>query len=326
MPAETPFTYNDRASMNVDFLIGVGVFLMAFLFLAYSIPGIFIPYQTNSVDLGSVIYRTSCILAEDPGWYTNTSVSPARSDISWEDQENLANVTRIGLAVDKTIPNVLSKKKIAALNKSISYDLSRDKLGLNNSIVYDYNLTIEKMTPSGNMTLLLKGPTPGNYNVEYMERNVLIDEGKRLLIDGAKTTGNSNLELIVDPLKKYDNNVTITIQNSTGTAINFGIQQVMTAYNITFPSMTPDKFKVYKNGVLQPVAGNYYVVTYDSDDVIDLVIPGSTIKDMSVIRMIIATSMSPGSFPSGAQYFEETNPYYWSLYSPGILKLKVWSW
>jgi hypothetical protein len=116
--------FNDDGNINLDFLVGLLVFMMAFLYVIVTIPGVFLPYQANSVDLVSVAYRTSAILAEDPGWWTNKTdpvAMPPYNNTNWESSDHLQYVARVGLANDKQHPNLLSMKKISML-KSLSYD------------------------------------------------------------------------------------------------------------------------------------------------------------------------------------------------------------
>ncbi len=161
-------------NINIDFLIGLVIFLGAFMYLIVSIPGIFLPYQTNSMDLGSVVYRTSCILAEDPGWYANNELGVSGPD--WESY-SIADLARVGLAVDKRTPNVLSSEKIQVMG-NLPYMVSRDNLGLNNTLTYNYSLKIGKILPDGNTEVLLDKSNPYTSattgNVESIDRMVLI--------------------------------------------------------------------------------------------------------------------------------------------------------
>jgi hypothetical protein len=69
-----PLSQDDSGQMNIDFLFGLAIFLMAFLYVFTFIPGLFVPYQASAIDLSSVAYKTGAILVEDPGWYIYTDL------------------------------------------------------------------------------------------------------------------------------------------------------------------------------------------------------------------------------------------------------------
>ena len=76
------WTDDTDGNINLDFLIGLVIFLGAFMYLISAIPGIFLPYQTNSIDLGIDRLSYQCILAEDPGWYANDATDV--NGTAWE--------------------------------------------------------------------------------------------------------------------------------------------------------------------------------------------------------------------------------------------------
>ena len=144
---------DDRGQSNIDFLFGLGVFLVTFIYAVTFIPGLFVPYQSSSIDLSSVAYRTAAILVEDPGWYiyngsdgiSNSSQGP--SELGGSIRIELA---RIGLAdnsMDRSTPNMLSIEKINMFNEFnnhsdaslTNYTWARDRIGLNGSVIYDFN-------------------------------------------------------------------------------------------------------------------------------------------------------------------------------------------
>jgi hypothetical protein len=53
------------AQMSIDFVIGVGIFLMAFIFVLIAIPGLFTPFQSNSDELTMTADRVSTTLTEN---------------------------------------------------------------------------------------------------------------------------------------------------------------------------------------------------------------------------------------------------------------------
>ena len=96
---------DDDGNMSIDFLAGVTIFIISFIWVATLIPGILIGLQSNSLDYDAVAYRTGVILVEDPGW----PASPG-----WESFDDLqkSDITRFGLAISKDSPNILSEEKV----------------------------------------------------------------------------------------------------------------------------------------------------------------------------------------------------------------------
>ncbi|MFQ6121103.1 MAG: hypothetical protein ACE5KE_14605, partial [Methanosarcinales archaeon] len=197
-------------------LIAISIFLLAFTFLITQIPGMFAPFQTQSIDLQPVAYRTSVILVEDTGWWDGINGS-----VDWESGDHINYLSRIGLAANKYNPNnltellnrgktnVLSENKINALNNysnTHSYEDIQQRLGLNMSTRrYDYNISLQylnsttlnpKYIPNNTAPLLLIGkqiPTSGE--VEKMVRLVTL-EGNTTV--GSLTTTNTNNTTIIN--------------------------------------------------------------------------------------------------------------------------------
>jgi hypothetical protein len=94
---------DDSANISIDFLVGVTIFMICFIWVATMIPGMMIGLQANTVDYDAVAYRTGVILVEDPGL-------PA----SWEMKTDyqIDEISRFGFAVSKNTPNVLSQAKV----------------------------------------------------------------------------------------------------------------------------------------------------------------------------------------------------------------------
>jgi hypothetical protein len=95
----------EQGNVSIDFLVGVTIFILAFIWVATMIPGILIGLQSTTIDYDAVAYRTGVILTEDPGW----PISPP-----WEskvDSEN-PDIIRFGLALSKDYPNILAQEKV----------------------------------------------------------------------------------------------------------------------------------------------------------------------------------------------------------------------
>ena len=58
---------DDSGIQSIDFLAGFTIFMVAFIWVATMVPGLFIGIQSYTIDYDAVAYRTGVILAEDPG-------------------------------------------------------------------------------------------------------------------------------------------------------------------------------------------------------------------------------------------------------------------
>ena len=333
-------TDDEDGNLNLDFLIGLVIFLGAFMYLISVIPGIFLPYQTNSIDLGSIVYRTSSILAEDPGWYANYAKDI--NGTAWEFHD-VGDLARVGLAVDKRTPNVLSPDKINAMS-SLPYVISRDNLGLNNTLVYNYSLKIRTLMPDGSagQVLLDKSDPWTSENVESIDRLVMIREGEGLYYDNLTLPSHSPI-LVFGRSPCFDKvNVTVRLSNfepQDGWPGDFSL-----AYYVG-PYYTPDaKVDAIPNQDFFIKINNQYVdagsidaLSFNISDKVDIIVNVSEIASkyttlgLNISRMMI---FSPGFFPfpdtSQPPFNEEfedyntTNPYYRYFDSRGIMTLRVW--
>ncbi|MGB7533297.1 MAG: hypothetical protein WA977_10060 [Halobacteriota archaeon] len=175
---------DERGQMSIDFLAGLSLFMLALLFLAQFIPGMFVPFQSETIDLSSVSYRTSVILVEDPGWWDNGTCN----NTDWENHND--SVSRVGLAFDKDSPNMLDMSKINAFNDG-TLDLT-DKLGLyrninGNRLNYSYNITLWRL----NETIMATwGETSPEYgDVSSMKRLVNAQTGTVLILEWGELKG-----------------------------------------------------------------------------------------------------------------------------------------
>jgi hypothetical protein len=324
---------NDRGNINLDFLIGLVVFMTAFVYMINAVPAIFIPYQTNSVDLGSVVYRTSCILAEDPGWWANTSISNA-SYTDWETSNNTGNLTRVGLAVDKRSPNVLLLNKIHGMS-NLPYIKSRDKMGLNGTVSYNYSLLIKDI--SSNQTILdITNPYMTD-NVDTLDRLVLIREGEGLFMDSDNPgpLGYSDMMVLGKDPRFDDDNVTVRIVNFESNP--FCTENLTVVYYVGPFYGDPDfainasyvdhDFYIYKNNTYVP---DYINAPYNLSDTIDVIVDAEKIRNKcyssfgyNVSRMAISSNLT-GLLHADYQDYNQTNPNYRYFQKTGQMTLRVW--
>ncbi len=319
---------DDDGQMTLDFLLGLTIFMMAVLYLATAIPGIFMPYQNNAVDLSSVVYRTSALLVEDPGYYIPAGSSTGFTQ--WEKPGNVNNLSRIGLASSKSTPGIISLKKIKALCDDVAYERSRDKLGLNNTVPYDYSLEVSWVDVNGNVNTMTKPNAtehsrPAGANVETVRRVVYVDEGRGILVNTAESYNNTSDNLVGKLIFNVTRNqtkddISITIRESAGGSI-FGIL----LFNETLP-LNPDDYEVYINGASRTLPAPVGV-----GDNVSITIRGANLASRMGARDTVDITLFTGmvcfrqSWNDQHYAYDETNPRYWSIYDRGILYLRVWS-
>lgn len=107
------------AQMSLDFMIGIGVFLLAFMFVFAFIPGLFVPFISNSDELTMTADRTAAALVDD----------------------TLALRDSCGVH-----PDILDASRISAFSSSMgnvaTYQQVRGSLGLNMSGSALYSLEV----------------------------------------------------------------------------------------------------------------------------------------------------------------------------------------
>ena len=160
-----------RGQMGIDFIVGISIFMLALLFFVSVISGMFLPFQTETIDLNSVSYRTSVILVEDAGYWNDGT----NDGEDWEN--NIDSTKRIGLAIDKMHPNELELNKLTIFRDEteISDKELSNKLGLyriigDSKVYYGFNIVL---TSLGGEVLMSRGDEIPEYgDVSSMKRIV----------------------------------------------------------------------------------------------------------------------------------------------------------
>jgi hypothetical protein len=138
----------DRAQMTIDYVVGMGIFLLSILFVFQFIYGLFVPYQSGSDEVTLAADRTSSLLIEhilaadrsitlnvmDQGklyYFINTKMNYS-SQTHFEDTEYNKALREVGL---------FSNDSIFDLNISVAY--------LNNTIIYQSGPILPENTRIG---------------------------------------------------------------------------------------------------------------------------------------------------------------------------------
>lgn len=152
--------FNDTCGqISLDFISGIVIFMVTFLFLFQTLTSLFVPFQSNSDEVKSMSDRVALTLAE------STS----------------------GLANSPTDNNIISLKRAGELNyrmsTTTSYNELREDLGLSSETTY-YNLNVSlydldksMYRDSSNDVVLNNGPIlPQNVNVAQTVRVVYVEQ------------------------------------------------------------------------------------------------------------------------------------------------------
>ena len=152
--------FNDTCGqISLDFISGIVIFMVTFLFLFQTLTSLFVPFQSNSDEVKSMSDRVAITLAES----TN------------------------GLANSPTDNNIISLKRAGELNYRMNtttrYDDLREDMGLSSEIRY-YNLNVSLYDldktlyrDSSYNVVLNNGPVlPQNVNVAQTVRIVYVEQ------------------------------------------------------------------------------------------------------------------------------------------------------
>jgi hypothetical protein len=142
---------DNRAQITVDYIVGIGIFIAAFIFVYAFVPTIFTPFHSNSDELTMVADRVAATLVENIFAVNNSSTK---------------------------LPGILDSKKIHDFATSITADnmLERKRLGLNSNgnanLAYNLEIIIEMENESQPINI--------NYN-EFPQANN-VGQSKRFVI------------------------------------------------------------------------------------------------------------------------------------------------
>ncbi len=159
--------WNTCAQISLDFVAGIIIFSLTFLFLFQSITGLFIPFQSESEDIHFLANRVAAFLVEDPR----------------------------ALAVSSKNPGLISLEKAIELNSSLSnsYESKINELGLATpNRKYDLYIELRFLNDSvyrdaSSQPVLQGGKVPPDISiVAQAKRLVVISESNERLILSVK--------------------------------------------------------------------------------------------------------------------------------------------
>jgi hypothetical protein len=151
---------DNSGQMSIDFLLGITIFILAFLFLIMAIPQMFTPFQSNSDELTMIADRVGSTLVENELVSTN--------------------------AMGEPLPGIVNAAKVNdlrdTLNDPVLGEAKRNSLGLDYGGAHPYQLQIELEYCDPNQDGSARIPDsekfpnidPGNQNVGQSRRFVYL--------------------------------------------------------------------------------------------------------------------------------------------------------
>jgi hypothetical protein len=183
--------------------------MLGLIIVAGMVPGLLIGLRrTTAIDYDAVAYRTAAILAEDPGW----PVFPP-----WENSNNADGVDRIGLAVAKESPNILSTAKIEKFNDSSLFSYPED---YRKRIIfgdYPYRFNISLTDASGPLIPPIGDPIPTLGGYGYIKRIVKIKGESYDILDLNSTNScdNGYCTKLLNEISTTSQTINITLNMSS---------------------------------------------------------------------------------------------------------------
>ncbi len=107
----------EKAMISIDFLTGVSVLLMAFLFASYTISSVMTPYSGYSKELYPAADRAATLLVRDAGYWTDGNDYGTEWNTVWD--ENQTYVRKIGL-IKSDGNNIIDSRKLNVFMQSHS--------------------------------------------------------------------------------------------------------------------------------------------------------------------------------------------------------------
>lgn len=155
-----------NGNLSVDFLVGFTIFMIAFIWVATLVPNLFLGVASHDIDFDAVAYRTSVILAEDPGATVTNVTDPWESILLPSGKDN---IERFGLALSKDTPNILSIDKINRFfdePASFTYPDDYRERVIFGDYPYRFNISLQ---PAGESPRFVGDIKPENYGFARRE-------------------------------------------------------------------------------------------------------------------------------------------------------------
>jgi len=332
----------EDGNLSIDFLAGFTIFIVALIMVANMVPGLLLGLTSSTIDYDAVAYRTSVILAEDPGM----PVAPA-----WEltDTDHKDEVTRMGFSVATDVPGILSPVKLERFfSDDFEYPTDYHERVFFGDIPYRFNISLR--TYDDRIHVQRGDLLPPGYG--YIRRGVMVKETSNTTVDATRfqdTADNSSsrvfhvdfnfLSLLdashrpeyrIDP---FHERIRVNITGISGTLYD--------AYNTTWTKdvTTLSSARIYMDGSFVPPDRQVYV---DGSSI--PVTPPCTVRnDIAIIlepsfitqiadtdsQVMIEYTFDDGLYPrnttfSGNYLYDYTANVTRPELHPAVLEVSVW--
>jgi len=194
-------TIDDTGQLSIDFVVGLSIFMIAFIIVSTMSAGLLVGLQSKTIDYDAVAYRTGVILAEDPGEIDETVgvayIAPDRYawDLIYPDYYGSysdTNIMRMGLAMPRyyyDIPSqIVMVHKIEQFFNLSKYerDFYKDKIIFSN-YPYSYNISITPL--DGSQSKSVGDPIPQKQQTGYIKRVVMVKHPANVTLNVYDTSG-----------------------------------------------------------------------------------------------------------------------------------------
>jgi hypothetical protein len=225
--------------------------------------------------------------------------------------------------------------------QGLPYQKTRDLMGLNNTAVYNFSLTLMKVGSAVPLLNFSSGEQPGI--VESINRVVHIREGQGIFFDDV-----SQYDDGLDPAQNFtvinhnpslSGNVSVRIQGLTDIPVDSQDNVTVSFYydDASNPidwwhfsqlaNYSNNDYYIYKNGIY---VNDIEDTQYGPTDVIDVVIDTDRIHEtyflptMNLSTVRVDTASASSCFPRTNVSYDVSNPLYNYYDAEGIMTLRVW--
>jgi hypothetical protein len=175
---------NDSGLLSIDFIAGFTIFMIAFIIVVTMVSGLLVSLQSRTIDYDALAYRTGVILTEDAGDPGGAGDLNDPYAAGWEvknfgSTQEKNQIIRLGLALSKNYPNILSSAKVDKFFKSNTGLKADDYLAYRQKLMlFNYNNQYLTTTPTFyRFNIRLESiETPSDYPKESVPRNTLFPQ------------------------------------------------------------------------------------------------------------------------------------------------------
>lgn len=145
---------DDSGLLSIDFMAGFVIFIIVFIMVITMVSGLLVGLSSRTIDYDALAYRTGVILAEDSGdpggpGDLNDPNAPGWESKDFTSTEEKKEIVRLGLAISKDYPNILSPAKVGKFFYSNSGLTANENLSYKQKLMlFNFNNKDMSTTPT----------------------------------------------------------------------------------------------------------------------------------------------------------------------------------